>query len=116
MTENLKEFLLAVADDKEWIRWVNALAGRREAIDAAVEKAGEMGLPLSVADFEEPEGELSEDELGAVAGGACRCTISGAGVVPIGPETPDLPSGLPFILDPEGCANPNGSMLETFGE
>lgn len=102
MTENLKQFLLAVAEDKEWIQWVNALAGRQEAIQAAIAKAAELDLDLSAADFDAPEGTLSEDELANVAGGGCSCTFAGLGVLPDGPEVPDFPDHLPFFsTDPE---------------
>lgn len=100
MTENLKQFLLAVAEDKEWVQWVNALAGRQEAIQAAVDKAAELNLSLSPADFEAPEGSLSEDELADVAGGGCSCTFAGLGVVD--PDQPFSPDHLPFFqpVDP----------------
>lgn len=104
MTENLKQFLLAMADDKEWIQWVNALAGRQEAIQAAVKKAAELDIPLSPADFEEPEGALSEEELADVAGGGCSCTFAGLGVTD--PNQPFAPDHLPlfFPVEPDaGC-------------
>lgn len=97
MTDNLKQFLLAVASDKEWVEWVNALVGRQEAIKAAIKKAAELGLDLTPADFEKPGGELSEEELADIAGGACNCVLSGSG---IGSLEPILPSIFDDIVIP----------------
>lgn len=109
MTDNLKQFLLAVAADQEWIQWVNALAGRQEAIEAAVKKAAELGLPLSPADFEDPGDELSDDELAGVAGGACGCVLSGTG---LGAHEPTSPDSLDSLITPiEPPATPDAPPL-----
>lgn len=113
MTEDLKKFLLAVAADKEWIQWVNALAGRQEAVAAAVEKAAELGLNLSPTDFEEPEGALSEEELAGVAGGACSCTLSGTGLSPAKPERPEIPEPeFPFFLEYTTEGGPGSTLFQ----
>lgn len=79
MNENLKDFLNAISSDLDWVAGQKDL-GREEAVQAALEKAAELNIPLSAADFEEPEGELSEDELVAVAGaGECYCAVGGGG-------------------------------------
>lgn len=80
MNDNLRAFLKAVASDKEWLASHKALSDRDEAVAAAVAKAGEMGFALSAADFEAPDGELSDDELAVVSGGGyCFCFMGGGG-------------------------------------
>lgn len=80
MNENVKAFLEKVAAEPAWIEQHKKIADKDEAIAAAVEKAAELGIPLSAADFEAPEGELSEDEMAAVAGaGKCSCAVGGGG-------------------------------------
>lgn len=79
MNENLKNFLDAISTDLEWVAKQKDLS-KEEAIRAALEKAAELNIPLAAADFEAPEGELSEDELVAVAGaGECYCAVGGGG-------------------------------------
>lgn len=79
MNENLKNFLNAVEADEAWMARL-ASADKGAAMELAIEKAAELNISLSAADFETPEGELSEDELGAVAGGGvCFCEIGGGG-------------------------------------
>lgn len=79
MNENLKSFLGAVEADETWMTRL-ASADREAAVELALKKAAELGMPLAAADFEAPEGELSEDELGCVAGGGvCFCEIGGGG-------------------------------------
>lgn len=84
MTENLKQFLLAVASDAEWTQLVGAMAGKEDAVNAALQKAAELGLPLSAEDFELSE-ELSEEELAGVSGGGCTCSGAGMGSVDFDP-------------------------------
>lgn len=80
MNENVKAFLKAAAADAEWMEQQKKIEDKSEAVAAAVAKAAELGIPLTEADFEAPEGELSEDELEAVAGaGNCYCLAGGGG-------------------------------------
>lgn len=80
MNENVKAFLEKVAEEPEWLERHKDIADKDEAIAAAVAKAAELGIPLTAADFEAPQGELSEDELAAVAGaGKCSCAVGGGG-------------------------------------
>lgn len=80
MNENVKAFLEKVAEEPDWLERHKSITDRDEAIAAAVEKAAELGMPLTAADFEAPEGELSENELLAVAGaGKCSCAVGGGG-------------------------------------
>ena len=45
-----------------------------------IEILKEYGVSLTVEDFKAPEGELSDDELNAVAGGGgCGCPVVGGG-------------------------------------
>ena len=45
-----------------------------------IEILKEYGVSLTVEDFKAPEGELSDDELNAVAGGGgCGCPVAGGG-------------------------------------
>lgn len=79
MKDNLRRFLDAVGSDSEWMAGL-AAADRETAISMALERAGELGMPLCANDFKAPEGELSENELEAVAGGGvCFCEIGGGG-------------------------------------
>ena len=90
MTENLKKFLEAVSKDEALKAKVNALESNKETVTAGViALAKELGIELSEADFAQPDGEISEDELGAISGGmgspgsctnsACWCTVGGGG-------------------------------------
>ncbi len=85
MTENLKKFLEYVdanAELKEKAKELKA-ENPEEAIKIAVAFAKENGFELTEADFEAPEGELSENELSDVAGGeaygSCVCVFAGGG-------------------------------------
>lgn len=75
MTENMKNFLKKVSEDK-------ALAEKIGKLDKAelIALAKEMGIVLTEEDFKAREGELNEDELDAVAGGSeCACAVGGGG-------------------------------------
>lgn len=111
MTENLKNFLLALGEDSEWLQQVKALTERQEAIDAVVAKAAELGVPLTAADFEAPEGALSEDELANLAGGACNCMLAGLGPADIDRTEPQ-PS-FPLFVNPDDGQSPFSNPLET---
>ena len=91
MSENLKKFLDLIGSDKELE--AKALAcnelGEEKGREAMLALAKECGIELTAADFEkkaEPaSGELDDDELDAVAGGAggeeghCYCVLAGGG-------------------------------------
>ena len=87
MSENLKKFLALIANNKELE--AKALAcnelGEEKGKEALLALAKECGIELTAADFEKKEksasGELSDDELDAVAGGGsnCGCFAGGGG-------------------------------------
>lgn len=89
MTENMKKFLEFVAQNPDVLEKAKALqAEGEEAVKAtAIAFAQEHGYVLTEADFEAPEGELSERELQDVAGGGgkgpdtggCYCLLGGGG-------------------------------------
>ena len=75
MTENVKKFLEAMSKDE-------ALREKLTTMDkdAIIAAAKELGFELTEADFVQPEDELNEDELDAVAGGgSCGCAVGGGG-------------------------------------
>lgn len=75
MTENMKNFLAKVSEDK-------SLAERASKLEKAelILLAKELGVELNEADFAQPEGEISEGELTSVTGGAaCYCVLGGGG-------------------------------------
>lgn len=75
MTENMKKFLEAVSKNEELTKKINTMT--KEDLLAL---AKELGVELTETDFEKPDGELSDDELDAVAGGAlCYCLLAGSG-------------------------------------
>ena len=84
MSENLKKFLELIASNKELEK--KALAtnelGEEKGKAAMLALAKENGIELTLADLEKKEesGELSDDELDAVAGGGfCTCAVAGGG-------------------------------------
>lgn len=75
MTENMKKFLEAVSKNEELTKKINAMTKEELLV-----LAKELGIELTEADFAEPAGELNDDELDAVAGGAeCVCVLGGGG-------------------------------------
>ena len=75
MTENLKKFLEEVSKEKDLLKKIQS----REKEEIIV-LARELGIDLTDADFEAPEGELSEKELTGVSGGGeCVCVVGGGG-------------------------------------
>ena len=82
MTENMKKFMEALSEHPELGDKV-ADAGKKELFVIAKE----LGIELTEADLEQQPGELSDDELDAVAGGAdmavindaCGCVVGGGG-------------------------------------
>lgn len=76
MNDNLKKFLEQVSADEELCAKVSQ-ADKEQLIAIA----GEMGIKLTVEDFEQPT-ELSDDELDTVSGGSdvsCACAMGGGG-------------------------------------
>ena len=72
MTENLKKFLEAVSKDEALQVKVNALESNKEtAMAGVIALAKELGIELTEADFAQPDGEISEDELETINGGGC---------------------------------------------
>ena len=72
MTENLKKFLEAVSKDEALQAKVNALESNKEtAMADIIALAKELGIELTEADFAQPDGEISEDELETINGGGC---------------------------------------------
>lgn len=92
MSENLKQFFNLLANNpeiKEKALACNEL-GKEKGLLALIELAKEQGMELSEADFVASEGELSENELDSVSGGAfgdglitheghCGCMAGGGG-------------------------------------
>ena len=83
MNENMKKFLELVSKDenlKQKMQSFNEMEPEK-AIQAGIALAKELGIELIEADFakEKSDGELSDDELDAVAGGNCGCFIGGGG-------------------------------------
>lgn len=75
MTENLKRFLENVSENEELAKKINTMTK-----DDLLALAKELGIELTDADLEMPAGDLSADELAAVAGGGdCFCAIGGGG-------------------------------------
>ena len=87
MTENLKKFLDAVSKDDALKEKLNALGSDHdESVSGAISLAKEIDIELCEADFAQPDGEISEDELETISGGYtitehedCGCPISGSG-------------------------------------
>lgn len=77
MTENMQKFLELVSKSDELCAKVNT-AGK----DELIAMAKELGIVLTDADFQQPTGELDDDELDQVAGGidgSCACAMGGGG-------------------------------------
>lgn len=86
MTEAYKEFLAKVSEDEALRARVEALdmSDPEAAVKEAIAIAAGLGLEMAPEDFvvePEPKGELSDDELAAVAGGgaSCACATGGYG-------------------------------------
>ncbi|MBQ3484829.1 MAG: Nif11-like leader peptide family RiPP precursor [Clostridia bacterium] len=76
MTENMKKFLEAVSKNEILAKKINTMT--KEDLLAL---AKELGVELIEADFEKPDGELEDNELDDVVGGAdcCACVLGGGG-------------------------------------
>ena len=84
MSENMKKFLELVSKDENLKKKALAFNNMEtaKAIQAVIAFAKELGIELTEADFakKESDGELSDDELDAVAGGGgCGCAFGGGG-------------------------------------
>ena len=78
MTDNLQKFLEAASGDREFMDKVS----KAETAEAVIALAKEKGFALTAADLtvEAKQGEVSDDELEAVAGGkVCVCVAGGGG-------------------------------------
>lgn len=77
MTENMKKFLELVEKDEALQQKMEALKDNADetVIGSFIELAKEHGITLIEEDFvfEESNGELSDDELEAAAGGCSQC-------------------------------------------
>ena len=79
MTDNLKKFLEAASQDKAFIEKLK----KAETPEAVIALAAEKGFTLTMEDLKPAlqTGEVSDDEMDAVAGGKeCYCAIGGGGV------------------------------------
>ena len=62
----------AVSKDEALQAKVNALESNKEtAMAGVIALAKELGIELTEADFAQPDGEISEDELETINGGGC---------------------------------------------
>lgn len=75
MNDNLKKLVdLAKQDNELGVKLQTA--DKRQVMTLAKEH----GITLTEADFEKPQGKVSDDELAAVAGGnQCACLLGGGG-------------------------------------
>ena len=75
MNGNMKDFLKKLSGNKE-------LAEKAAKLDkeGLIALAKELGFELTEADFVQPDGAVSDDELEVVTGGdACYCAMGGGG-------------------------------------
>ncbi len=82
MSENLKNFLEFIASNPELLEKAKQLKmdDSEKVKEITITFAKENGFELTEADFEAPEGELSESELSGLAGGgSCFCAAGGGG-------------------------------------
>ena len=78
MTENMKKFLEAISRDDAFIERMN----KTKTMDEVIALAAEKGFALTEEDLNmaPASGELTDDEMDAVAGGkACYCAMGGGG-------------------------------------
>ena len=79
MTDAMREFLEEASKDKEFSQKVS----KADTKEALIALAAEKGFTLTEADMESPkpqDGEISDDEVEAVAGGGmCFCAVGGGG-------------------------------------
>ena len=84
MSENMKKFMELVSKDENLKQKLQSFSDMEpaDAISAGIALAKEFGIELTEADFDrkKSDGELSDDELDAVAGGGgCGCPGVGGG-------------------------------------
>ena len=84
MTDNLRNFLKKVNKDKALAEKFSTLQNEENrdlVIQKTIEFAKEAGIQLTEADFAQPDGAMSDEEMTAVAGGwkKCVCVIGGGG-------------------------------------
>lgn len=86
MTEKMKAFLESISKDQELIKKVSTMTDKADIIAVA----NSLDIDLSEADFDAPEGELSEKELVTISGGTitCICPLVGGGTSDDGLNTP----------------------------
>lgn len=79
MTDNMKKFLEAASQDKDFTEKLT----KAETPEALIALAAEKGFALTADDLKPEEAEkVSDDELQAVSGGnACACAVAGVGLV-----------------------------------
>ena len=92
MTENMKRYLELISTDEAARKQLNEQepSSIQEAKERVIADAAEKGITLTEEDFVEDTetGELSDDELEAVAGGKeCICVIGGGGTATHTTET-----------------------------
>ena len=78
MTDNMKKFLEAASQDREFVEKLN----KAETPEAVISLAAEKGFTLTEEDLKPAlqTGEVSDDEMDAVAGGkTCVCVAGGGG-------------------------------------
>ena len=79
MTDNMKKFLEAASQDREYLDKLN----KAESLEAVTALAAEKGFILTEEDLKKPEtaeGAVDDDELDTVAGGDfCACVGGGYG-------------------------------------
>ena len=79
MTDNMRKFLEAASQDTEFLEKFS----KAESQEAIVALAAEKGFALTEEDLKQEQpvsGDVSDDELDAVAGGqTCACVLGGGG-------------------------------------
>ena len=83
MIDNFKKFLEIVSKDEALKQKALAFNDmeKEDAIRVAIALAKEVGIELTEADFpvKEANNALADDELDAVVGGNCFCSLAGGG-------------------------------------
>ena len=78
MTDNAKKFAEAVSKNEAMKKELEALG--KNDVAAVIKIAAKHGFTLTEEDFKAADmNEMNEDELEAVAGGYCVCSIAGGG-------------------------------------
>ena len=79
MNENVEKFINEAAKNEELKNKLSVLLDKESDVDKIIELAGKYGYDLKAEDFATPPaGELSLDDLDAVAGGGLISNIRGA--------------------------------------